>query len=283
MLILKTIFSFYTNKLLKENFAFRGGTALHKCYLQNNLRFSEDIDLNQCSNFKLDQTKEEIKKIFQDIGFPLEKHFRDTPYGIQLSGHYNSKITERKDKLKIDINCNEHFTLFGFKTKKLHIQNPYMDENIEVLTYDLNELIGQKLCALMQRTKGRDLMDIYYASQHPDFNIKKTAKATYTHAVYTPAYSSGGHEKADKARTFYEPITFSEKYFRNKLNEHENNPQFTNDIKRYLNKGIDYNQKEAFVWAKDSLIKKVMQEIILLREQIAKKNSEIIQGNSQKM
>ena len=118
LLIENTAVAFYTDEYLKENFAFKGGTALYKCYLQNNLRFSEDIDLNQCFNFKLDESKERIKKAFENIGFPLKKHFRDTPYGIQLTGHYNSKITEKKGMLKIDINCNEHFSIFGFKTKK---------------------------------------------------------------------------------------------------------------------------------------------------------------------
>ncbi|MCX6263217.1 MAG: nucleotidyl transferase AbiEii/AbiGii toxin family protein [Bacteroidetes bacterium] len=37
----------FSDELLKENLAFRGGTALHKIYLKPQARYSEDIDLVQ--------------------------------------------------------------------------------------------------------------------------------------------------------------------------------------------------------------------------------------------
>jgi predicted nucleotidyltransferase component of viral defense system len=47
LLICRSLVEIYSNDFLAENLAFRGGTALHKLYLQPQPRYSEDIDLVQ--------------------------------------------------------------------------------------------------------------------------------------------------------------------------------------------------------------------------------------------
>ena len=48
--ISRAVVEIFSNDYLKENLAFRGGTALHKLYLQPQARYSEDIDLVQLNS-----------------------------------------------------------------------------------------------------------------------------------------------------------------------------------------------------------------------------------------
>ena len=47
LIICKALVCIFSDDYLAENLAFRGGTALHKLYLQPQVRYSEDIDLVQ--------------------------------------------------------------------------------------------------------------------------------------------------------------------------------------------------------------------------------------------
>ena len=254
----------YSNDYLKENLIFKGGTALHKSYLQKNLRFSEDIDLNQRYNVPLEQLKKEMEQVLQSIGFPLDTHFLDTPYGMIFYARYFSITKNTEDYVKIDVNCNEHFNLLDFKKKKLHLNNPYISKTIDVITYDLNELVGQKICALFERSKGRDLMDVYHSSFHPDFNLRKAIQSAYFYATYIPTYSLEGHDKANKRRSLRKKMGFEKKALITNLIGKEKNPKFINDIIEYSNKGMDVRIKEGFEWTKDVLVNEITKTIPLI-------------------
>ena len=44
LIICRALVSIFRDDFLRENLAFRGGTALHKLFLQPQPRYSEDID-----------------------------------------------------------------------------------------------------------------------------------------------------------------------------------------------------------------------------------------------
>lgn len=47
LIIERALVEIFPDEMLRENLAFRGGTALHKIYLKPQARYSEDIDLVQ--------------------------------------------------------------------------------------------------------------------------------------------------------------------------------------------------------------------------------------------
>ena len=51
------------------------------------------------------------------------------------------------------------------------VSNKWYNGECNVLTYQLDELVGTKLRALYQRRKGRDLYDLYKALTLSDINI----------------------------------------------------------------------------------------------------------------
>ena len=53
LVIERALIELFSDDLLRENLAFRGGTALHKIYLNPQVRYSEDIDLVQTKTLML--------------------------------------------------------------------------------------------------------------------------------------------------------------------------------------------------------------------------------------
>ena len=66
-------------------------------------------------------------------------------------------------RLKIEINCVEHFNELGLVKMPFAVKSHWFTGQCAITTYALNELLGTKLRALYQRKKGRDLFDLYVA------------------------------------------------------------------------------------------------------------------------
>ena len=52
----------------------------------------------------------------------------------------------------------------------LFISNPWFSGKADIVTYNLPEILGTKLRALYQRKKGRDLFDLDFSLNHPEFD-----------------------------------------------------------------------------------------------------------------
>ena len=63
-------------------------------------------------------------------------------------------------RLKVEINCYEHFSVLGLQKIPFQVENSWFSGKCELTTYTLDELVGTKLRALYQRKKGRDLFDL---------------------------------------------------------------------------------------------------------------------------
>lgn len=66
-------------------------------------------------------------------------------------------------RLKIEINCREHFSVLGFQQHPFSVESSWFAGSCRIQTYRLEELLGSKLRALYQRRKGRDLFDLHRA------------------------------------------------------------------------------------------------------------------------
>ena len=67
-------------------------------------------------------------------------------------------------RLKIEINSREHISVMGLIARKFDVQSRWFSGSCSIPTYHLEELLGTKLRALYQRSKGRDLFDLWIAS-----------------------------------------------------------------------------------------------------------------------
>lgn len=149
---------------LKDKLVFKGGTALHKLYLHK--RVSIDLDFTEVkqTNIKKLKTVVEDKEINSKV-----KEINKTDNSTKIVLNYAS-VLEYKNSIIIDISKREKPIL---ELITMNLKSPYF-KDIEVLTFQLEELIAEKIRAIIQRNKPRDYLDIYYIVSKKNFDIKKT-------------------------------------------------------------------------------------------------------------
>ena len=238
LIIARALIEIFSDELLKENLAFRGGTALHKIYLKPQVRYSEDIDLVQ--------TKEgPIKPLLVRLRERLE--FLGTKRKVEQSLHNNTIIYPFeseiapviKMKLKIEINTREHFNVLGIKPVNLQMDNGWFSGNCNIPTYELEELLGTKLRALYQRRKSRDLFDLHWAYQHHNIN---TAQLLHCYHEYM-------NFDVDHPPT--------QKMFIANMEEKMQDKDFTGDINVILRPGVEYDNEAAYEFVKRAVLEKI--------------------------
>lgn len=161
LVICRALTELYNDDFLASRLAFRGGTALHKLYLSPQPRYSEDIDLVQIKSEPIKETITRISKALSFIGNPVIKQKANNN---TLVFRFESEIQPVVPlKLKVEINCREHFNILGLTKIRFDVHNQWFTGECQTTTYLIDEILGTKLRALYQRRKGRDLYDLYKA------------------------------------------------------------------------------------------------------------------------
>src|SRR6056297_2998546 len=218
LIISRALIAIFSNNFLKENLAFRGGTALHKLYLHPAPRYSEDIDLVQITEGAIGDI---IDKLDQVIDFfEIKKKVKQKANNNTIVYRFTSEHEEIPLKLKIEINCREHFNVLDLNKIDHKIENDWFSGKAEIVTYQLNELLGTKLRALYQRKKGRDLFDLYYANQNAELDLDQII------TCYNE-YMSFVVEKPPSKKEFLANIELKEK-----------DPVFLGDMEALLRNGL---------------------------------------------
>lgn len=171
LVICRSLVEIFSNKFLADNLVFRGGTALHKLYLQPQPRYSEDIDLVQK---KAGPIKDIIDQVRLSLSYLGEPSVKQKANNNTLVFRFNSEsVTPISLRLKVEINCREHFSVLGYTTKEFSVNTGWYKGSSNISTYHLEEMIGTKIRALYQRRKGRDLYDLYKALTLSNMNIEQ--------------------------------------------------------------------------------------------------------------
>jgi len=170
LVICRALVEIFSDEWLASSLAFRGGTALHKLYLQPQPRYSEDIDLVQVRAEPIKETVQRLQEALAFLGDSSVKPKRD---GTQIICRFDSEFPPSiRLRLKVEANTREHFTVHGLQHFPFEVKSSWFDGGCNLTTYRLEELLGTKLRALYQRKKGRDLYDMFIAlTQKPDLDI----------------------------------------------------------------------------------------------------------------
>lgn len=151
LLICRALVAIYSDPYLAENLAFRGGTALHKLFLSPQPRYSEDIDLVQVTAGPIKETYDHLRDALAFMGEPKvkqKKHNNTLIYRLTSESEPKQPI-----HIKVEINCKEHFSVLPMINVPFQVKNKWFMGECEILTYQLDELIGTKLRALYQRRR----------------------------------------------------------------------------------------------------------------------------------
>jgi len=237
LIISRAIVDIFNNDFLKEKLAFRGGTAIHKLFISPQLRYSEDIDLVQKESGPIKKIIDTIQATLHYLGPPNIEQKRDNNV---IVFRFSSEIQPVvRLKLKVEINCREHFTVLGYENKSFEVSSSWFRGSCELLSYSLEELLGSKLRALYQRKKGRDLYDIY--------------KCINTKDLYIP----------DIIKCYKKYISFSvnhppsQKQFVNNLKNKLKDSEFTGDVKALLNPAEYFDFQEAFESVNSNILNRI--------------------------
>jgi len=199
LILHQMLFDLSKNKFFHDNFVFKGGTCLAKCYLDY-FRFSEDIDFTwKDQSVFAGKSQKEVRKylspvidnigeVFEDIAKSRGLDFRclkeDRNY-VELTGGdktctfkvwYQSEVFGRKSFLKVQMNFMENLcypfksaelkSLISGDPKELVLLYPEYQEYTQKISfdvYDCREILAEKVRAILTRkgTKARDFLDVY--------------------------------------------------------------------------------------------------------------------------
>ena len=173
LVLSRALIAMFDNPTVAAKALFRGGTALHKLFLDEPGRYSEDIDLVQREAGPIGDLVNAIRGALDPwMGAPKWKqsHGRFTLY-YRFSTTFEPVVRMR---LKVEINTREHFNVLELTTRRYEIKNPWFSGSADLPTYALPELLGTKLRALYQRKAGRDLLDLWLAHSQTDLDHAQT-------------------------------------------------------------------------------------------------------------
>ena len=175
LIISRLLVELFNHPKISDSLAFRGGTAIYKLFTSHPVRYSEDIDLVQIKAEPIGETITAIRSIVDPLlGEPERKGSKKT---FTLTYDILAENSTEPQKLKIEINTREHFSVFGFQQKDFSIESRWFSGESKILSYEFDELLGTKIRAFYQRDKGRDLFDLWFALQQENFDAKKAVAA----------------------------------------------------------------------------------------------------------
>ncbi len=238
LVISRALVEIFSDEFLRENLAFRGGTALHKLYLNPASRYSEDLDLVQIKHGSIKPIMERLKDVITFFEEPRKTQVKG--HGAKALHRFTSEYEEIRLRLKLEINCKEHFNVLDWVDFPFEVESEWFSGKAAIRTYSINELLGTKLRALYQRSKGRDLFDLDYSRLNMKLDINQIIKCFKEYTIFA---------------TGKRPP--SKKEFLLNIEEKENNPDFTGDMEAILRPEIKYNQEAAFEWLKNVVIEKI--------------------------
>ncbi len=238
LIISRALVDIFSDEFLRENLAFRGGTALHKLYLHPAARYSEDIDLVQIKPGAIKPIMQRLENVITI--FEGKRITQVRGHGAKALYRFTSEYEEIRMRLKLEINCQEHFNLLNWVNFPFKVESEWFSGKAEIRTYNINELLGTKLRALYQRSKGRDLFDLYYSRLNINLDYEQiiTCFKEYT------SFATGKKPP-------------SKKEFLLNIREKENSAEFRGDMEALLRPEIKYNQNVAFNWLKSELIERI--------------------------
>lgn len=78
-----------------------------------------------------------------------------------------------KQNIKVEINIKETFSILKRSKTHFSIESDWFTGSAQINTFQLEELLATKLRALYQRSKGRDVFDLWLAINNLKVDIKK--------------------------------------------------------------------------------------------------------------
>jgi len=162
---------------LREQLAFKGGTAIKRCYI-GDYRFSEDLDFTLLSAVSFETIRGELDAVFAEarratgmvftfIQVDRQPHVNSYTFYLGYDGPLPAPVGGKR--VKVDVTIREQLVFPIRDTPVLRGYDEYADlpEDAHIRAYALDEIAVEKVVALMDRARNepRDLYDIWYLTE----------------------------------------------------------------------------------------------------------------------
>lgn len=180
----------YQQKQLSTQWIFKGGTCLKKCYFET-YRFSEDLDytlknkehINEA--FLIERFKNIARWVYEETGIEIPENtirfevYKNKNGANAVEGRigYIGPLRRRGEpvRIKLDLTADELLVLPPV-TRDVH--HPYSDipsGGIMATCYSFHEVFAEKIRALSERARPRDLYDVIHLYRHVPPDLKPLA------------------------------------------------------------------------------------------------------------
>jgi predicted nucleotidyltransferase component of viral defense system len=245
LLLSHSMIALFRDEFLSKHIAMRGGTVLHKFHLSPPARYSEDIDLVVITDRDERHIAAAIKRTLRPVlGERVNSVFDKVVLSVRnaLSAsrilrmeYLVPSVASATIKIKIEANVSERHPFMAPVNRQFSLPFRGGLQQVDLVSFDINEMLGTKLRALFQRDAGRDLFDLYHARTGAGVDPKKII-AAFTH------YMAGEKKKVRRA-DFVEALEGRMKA-----------PAFRADMETLLRDGVDYDVDHAGAWIQENLL-----------------------------
>lgn len=168
--------------------AFKGGTAIKKCYIPN-YRFSEDLDFTLREAVSLEKIQAYLALAFENVekasGIKIQvsrydrhSHENSHTFFIAYEGPLQGNAAK---EVKVDITIHEKIVFPIASNPVLKTYDEYEDLPIDAIIsiYSINEIVSEKIVALLDpaRNEPRDLYDLWYLATNKYVALADLAEA----------------------------------------------------------------------------------------------------------
>lgn len=155
------LFLMFLSKRISDELVFKGGTALQKVFGLN--RFSIDLDFTLSHALPSDLW-ENIRRDFGNFGikvkFELSEHKNSMKVKLSIGGSSYESTERTLTVLRVEISLREKVLL---KPETKEIFPVYSDlQPYLVRVMDLDEVVAEKIRAILTRDKARDVFDLRF-------------------------------------------------------------------------------------------------------------------------
>jgi len=171
---------------IKDSWVFKGGTCLKKCFF-NRYRFSEDLDFTLMDPQHVNEEtlrsilKEIAQWIYEQSGIEIPENLillePHRSLSVQCKLSYQGPLKQRAPypTIKLDLTADEQIVLNPERRIVFHEYSDGPDETPQILSYSYEEIFAEKLRALAERARPRDLYDVVhlYQERYRLTNIEK--------------------------------------------------------------------------------------------------------------
>jgi predicted nucleotidyltransferase component of viral defense system len=249
-IITPLLFHLSQNEYFKENFAFKGGTCLIKCYF-GYFRFSEDLDFTyihsgefegksgmksrEIISDKIDKLGEIIEEISKQLNLDFKNDKNNKKY-FQFGGSnafvtfkiwYDSKEQGKETFVKIQVNFIEKLI---YPVKELNAM-PIVPKSLErdfsfiakenakpllspiaIRAYDIREILTEKVRAILTRRgiKPRDFVDVFFIAKREKLEIRDLKKEIIEKINYMLKFEKYGINIKNKEAQLDENVVLGE-------------------------------------------------------------------------